>query len=262
MRVDGAERRLMLEYAPLDERLRTFLARLANVPAYYTAAKANVATPTREHTQLAIEQNRDATANRLPLDVHDLRVRKCDRCGMRRHGRRAYIRSVYFLPSLATLGNAVCGFGAMYVCTLDSDVTGPDRWTNFFSDYRFIVAAYLIFLSMVFDALDGPYRAQLVLGGNIRTGLEDHLYLPNGQMASSNGAMVTLQRKRRSSVSPAFCPSSKFSPMLDCASCVCARFCAAPGSKLVAVMSTPGIGVSASPALASHGTIRGSIPTR
>lgn len=30
----------------------------------------------------------------------------------------------------------------------------------------------------------------LVLGGNIRTGLEDHLYLPNGEMASSNGAMV------------------------------------------------------------------------
>jgi uncharacterized protein (DUF885 family) len=51
---------LTLEYAPLDERLRTFLARLAAVPAYYTAAKANVATPTREHTQLAIEQNRGA----------------------------------------------------------------------------------------------------------------------------------------------------------------------------------------------------------
>jgi 3-keto-5-aminohexanoate cleavage enzyme len=30
----------------------------------------------------------------------------------------------------------------------------------------------------------------LVLGGNIRCGLEDHLYLPNGEMASSNGAMV------------------------------------------------------------------------
>jgi 3-keto-5-aminohexanoate cleavage enzyme len=30
----------------------------------------------------------------------------------------------------------------------------------------------------------------LVLGGNIRTGLEDHFYLPNGEMASSNGAMV------------------------------------------------------------------------
>lgn len=30
----------------------------------------------------------------------------------------------------------------------------------------------------------------LVLGGNIRTGLEDHLYLPDGEMASSNGDMV------------------------------------------------------------------------
>jgi 3-keto-5-aminohexanoate cleavage enzyme len=30
----------------------------------------------------------------------------------------------------------------------------------------------------------------LVLGGNIRTGLEDHFYLPNGEMAKSNGAMV------------------------------------------------------------------------
>ncbi|MCC6877232.1 MAG: 3-keto-5-aminohexanoate cleavage protein [Sandaracinaceae bacterium] len=30
----------------------------------------------------------------------------------------------------------------------------------------------------------------LVLGGNIRTGLEDHLYLPNGEMAKNNGDMV------------------------------------------------------------------------
>jgi len=30
----------------------------------------------------------------------------------------------------------------------------------------------------------------LVLGGNIRTGLEDHLYLPNGQMAKGNGEMT------------------------------------------------------------------------
>ncbi|MFO0591136.1 MAG: 3-keto-5-aminohexanoate cleavage protein [Polyangiaceae bacterium] len=29
-----------------------------------------------------------------------------------------------------------------------------------------------------------------VLGGNIRTGLEDHLYLPNGEMARSNGEMA------------------------------------------------------------------------
>jgi uncharacterized protein (DUF849 family) len=30
----------------------------------------------------------------------------------------------------------------------------------------------------------------LVLGGNIRCGLEDHLYLPSGEMATSNGALV------------------------------------------------------------------------
>ena len=30
----------------------------------------------------------------------------------------------------------------------------------------------------------------LVLGGNIRVGLEDHLYLPNGEMAKSNGELV------------------------------------------------------------------------
>lgn len=32
--------------------------------------------------------------------------------------------------------------------------------------------------------------AALALGGNVRTGLEDHLYLPNGEMAKSNGEMV------------------------------------------------------------------------
>jgi uncharacterized protein (DUF849 family) len=30
----------------------------------------------------------------------------------------------------------------------------------------------------------------LVLGGNIRTGLEDHLYLPDGEMAKSNAELV------------------------------------------------------------------------
>jgi uncharacterized protein (DUF849 family) len=30
----------------------------------------------------------------------------------------------------------------------------------------------------------------LVLGGNVRVGLEDHLYLPNGEMAKSNGELV------------------------------------------------------------------------
>ena len=40
--------------------------------------------------------------------------------------------------------------------------------------------------------------AALVLGGNVRTGLEDHLYLPSGEMAKSNGELVeTLVRMTR-----------------------------------------------------------------
>ncbi len=35
----------------------------------------------------------------------------------------------------------------------------------------------------------------LVLGGNIRTGLEDHLYLPGGEMAKSNGEMVEVAER-------------------------------------------------------------------
>ena len=38
--------------------------------------------------------------------------------------------------------------------------------------------------------LSAGIGAALVLGGNIRTGLEDHLYLPSGEMASSNGELV------------------------------------------------------------------------
>ncbi len=51
---------LSLDYAPLDDRLRTFSKRLQHVPAFYAAARANIENPTREHTQLAIQQNRGA----------------------------------------------------------------------------------------------------------------------------------------------------------------------------------------------------------
>jgi uncharacterized protein (DUF885 family) len=47
---------LNTEYAAKPQRLRTILRRLANVPAYYQAAQASLANPTREHTQLAIAQ--------------------------------------------------------------------------------------------------------------------------------------------------------------------------------------------------------------
>jgi CDP-diacylglycerol---serine O-phosphatidyltransferase len=76
---------------------------------------------------------------------------------LRRHGRRAYIRSAYSLPSLATLGNAICGFGAMYVATLSREMgqESPDPLTQWFYKYHFFVSAYLIFVAMLFDALDG-----------------------------------------------------------------------------------------------------------
>ncbi|MBT1445510.1 DUF885 family protein [Shewanella sp. JM162201] len=48
------------EFAPLDERLRSVIARLESVPAYYVAARANIANPTLEHTELALLQNQGA----------------------------------------------------------------------------------------------------------------------------------------------------------------------------------------------------------
>ena len=44
-------------YDSLDRRLHNFYVRLGKVPAYYQAAKANVKAPSKEHTDLAIEQN-------------------------------------------------------------------------------------------------------------------------------------------------------------------------------------------------------------
>ncbi len=77
------------------------------------------------------------------------------RLRFRRRGKRAYIRSVYFLPSLATLGNAVCGFAAIYIVMMDPATVGTDPVTRLMAENRFLSASYLILLSMVFDALDG-----------------------------------------------------------------------------------------------------------
>ncbi len=74
---------------------------------------------------------------------------------MRRSGRRAYVRSVQFLPSLATLGNAICGFAAIYIVTLDEATVGSDRLAQYLVQSRFLAAVYLVALAMVFDALDG-----------------------------------------------------------------------------------------------------------
>jgi CDP-diacylglycerol--serine O-phosphatidyltransferase len=56
------------------------------------------------------------------------------------------------LPTLLTLGNAVCGFGAI---TFASQWWGPNLPTSLFA------ASCLIFLAMVFDALDGSAARRL-----------------------------------------------------------------------------------------------------
>ena len=74
-------------------------------------------------------------SDRPPLanDREHRRVRR--RLRMRRHGRRAYIRSVYFLPSMATLGNAVCGFAVR----LRRRPAGVGRAsTSFLAAHRFV----------------------------------------------------------------------------------------------------------------------------
>jgi CDP-diacylglycerol--serine O-phosphatidyltransferase len=88
-------------------------------------------------------------------DARVYRSRAHRRRRLHRHRRRAYIRSVYFLPSIATLGNAVCGFGAMYIAAFDSTNVGDDPWAKALLAHKFLAAAYLILFAMVFDALDG-----------------------------------------------------------------------------------------------------------
>lgn len=45
-------------YAPEADRLRTVMARLEQVPACYQSARSNISNPAREHTELAMTQNR------------------------------------------------------------------------------------------------------------------------------------------------------------------------------------------------------------
>jgi CDP-diacylglycerol--serine O-phosphatidyltransferase len=52
--------------------------------------------------------------------------------------------------------NAVCGFGSIYVASLGtSGSAGDDPLTQFFARHHFVVAVYLIYFAMLWDAIDG-----------------------------------------------------------------------------------------------------------
>lgn len=77
--------------------------------------------------------------------------------------RERVLKTVAVLPSLATLGNLVCGLGAIYICLLSVHAAGEDLFKDTLGSARlnamfptFIaIAAYLIFASMFFDGIDG-----------------------------------------------------------------------------------------------------------
>jgi CDP-diacylglycerol--serine O-phosphatidyltransferase len=122
------------------------------------AAGAEDRSPSSDTANPAPRPHKPKRLRRFRRQQLNESIRERRRLRIRRHGRRAYIRSVYSLPSLATLGNAICGFGAMYVASMDSLPSGAsfgDNWTNFFAQHHFMAAAYLIFLAMLFDAVDG-----------------------------------------------------------------------------------------------------------
>ncbi len=67
------------------------------------------------------------------------------------------MHKIAILPTLMTLGNAVCGFASVaYASRIRLDGTVPDSDNNFY----FLLSACLILGAMVFDALDG-YVARL-----------------------------------------------------------------------------------------------------
>jgi len=77
--------------------------------------------------------------------------------------RERVLKTVAVLPSLATLGNLVCGMGAIYMCLLSVHAGGTDlprstlgnpRIESLFPTFL-AIAAYLLVAAMAFDGIDG-----------------------------------------------------------------------------------------------------------
>src|SRR5437016_13629436 len=64
------------------------------------------------------------------------------------------VRKIAILPTLLTLGNAVCGFSAIVVASWISGGEGKDMAADDVRRY-FGTAAWLIIAAMLFDVLDG-----------------------------------------------------------------------------------------------------------
>jgi CDP-diacylglycerol--serine O-phosphatidyltransferase len=83
-----------------------------------------------------------------------------------RPGRERRLRAVQTLPTLCTLGNLICGFGALHLCLRAMVLAGaqqnPAEVHTLHSAVmermlpsHLVMAAYLVFAAMIFDALDG-----------------------------------------------------------------------------------------------------------
>lgn len=90
-------------------------------------------------------------------------VGRIDPSQRRARRRERVLKTVAVLPSLATLGNLVCGLGAIYLCLLSVQAQGADlqraaqagtRIHSFFPSFL-AIAAYLLVAAMAFDGIDG-----------------------------------------------------------------------------------------------------------
>lgn len=67
----------------------------------------------------------------------------------RRRRRRRRLPPAYVFPTMCTLGNLVAGFAAIHYAAKPADFIGPWDWSGL------SFAAVLIFIGMIFDAVDG-----------------------------------------------------------------------------------------------------------
>jgi CDP-diacylglycerol--serine O-phosphatidyltransferase len=81
--------------------------------------------------------------------------------------RRRQVRSVAILPTLITLGNAICGFFAVV-----SVARGMGAETDAAAAVHFHNAGYLILVAMIFDALDGKVARITRTASNFGTQLD------------------------------------------------------------------------------------------